>query len=189
MSKEKGKDGHYMKCSNRLLIIIGVVIIAVALVCCALLLSRGDDESRAEGANPTDTTTQTPTSETTVPEGSNVIPPAVVIPDTTDPHQTEEGDSFVESDEKTDAEIEEPVEEGEKKDVIIVEEDTGVSEEKDDVQIDGDNSDSDDNTPEYEQSPGGDNPFDNDIETEIDDTPVEDYIGEGEDRPGEGIHF
>ena len=33
------------------------------------------------------------------------------------------------------------------------------------------------------------NPFKNDIPTEIDDRPVEDYIGEGEDRPGEGIHF
>ena len=33
------------------------------------------------------------------------------------------------------------------------------------------------------------NPFENDIPTEIDDRPVEDYIGEGEDRPGEGKHF
>ena len=33
------------------------------------------------------------------------------------------------------------------------------------------------------------NPFENDTPTEIDDRPVEDYIGEGEDRPGEGIHF
>ena len=33
------------------------------------------------------------------------------------------------------------------------------------------------------------NPFENDTPTEIDDRPVEDYIGEGEDCPGEGIHF
>ena len=33
------------------------------------------------------------------------------------------------------------------------------------------------------------NPFENDIPTEIDDRPVKDYIGEGEDRPGEGKHF
>ena len=33
------------------------------------------------------------------------------------------------------------------------------------------------------------NPFENDTPTEIDDRPVEDYISEGEDRPGEGIHF
>ena len=33
------------------------------------------------------------------------------------------------------------------------------------------------------------NPFANDTPTEIDDRPVEDYVGEGEDRPGEGIYF
>lgn len=43
--------------------------------------------------------------------------------------------------------------------------------------------------PEYSPSIGGDNPFDNNVEIEIDDTSVEDYIGEGEDRPGEGISF
>ena len=43
---------------------------------------------------------------------------------------------------------------------------------------------------EYKLQIGGQpNPFENDIPTEIDDRPVEDYIGEGEDRPGEGIHF
>ena len=33
------------------------------------------------------------------------------------------------------------------------------------------------------------NPFEDGTPTEIDDRPVEDYIGEGEDRPGEGKHF
>ena len=43
---------------------------------------------------------------------------------------------------------------------------------------------------EYKPQIGGQpNPFDNDIPTEIDDRPVEDYVGEGEDRPGEGLHF
>ena len=43
---------------------------------------------------------------------------------------------------------------------------------------------------EYKPQIGGQpNPFENDIPTEIDDRPAEDYIGEGEDRPGEGIHF
>ncbi len=45
------------------------------------------------------------------------------------------------------------------------------------------------NAPEYKPSIGGENPFLNNTPTEIDDTPVEDYIGEGEDRSGEGIHF
>ena len=43
---------------------------------------------------------------------------------------------------------------------------------------------------EYKPQIGGQpNPFENDSLTEIDDRPVEDYIGEGEDRPGEGKHF
>ena len=43
---------------------------------------------------------------------------------------------------------------------------------------------------EYKPQIGGQpNPFENDTPTEIDDRPVEDYIGEGEDRPGEGKHF
>ena len=43
---------------------------------------------------------------------------------------------------------------------------------------------------EYKPQIGGQpNPFENNTPTEINDRPVEDYIGEGEDRPGEGIHF
>ena len=43
---------------------------------------------------------------------------------------------------------------------------------------------------EYKPQIGGQpNPFENDTPTEIDDRPVEDYVGEGEDRPGEGILF
>ena len=45
------------------------------------------------------------------------------------------------------------------------------------------------NTPQYIPSTGGDNPFDDNTKTEINDTPVDNYIGEGEDRPGDGIHF
>lgn len=43
---------------------------------------------------------------------------------------------------------------------------------------------------EYKPQIGGQpNPFENDTPTEINDRLVEDYIGEGEDRPGEGKHF
>ncbi len=43
---------------------------------------------------------------------------------------------------------------------------------------------------EYKPQIGGQpNPFENDAPTEIDDRPVEDYVGEGENRPGEGKHF
>ena len=48
----------------------------------------------------------------------------------------------------------------------------------------------DQNLAEYKPQIGGQpNPFENDTPTEIDDRPVEDYIGKGEDRPGEGKHF
>ena len=48
----------------------------------------------------------------------------------------------------------------------------------------------DQNLVEYKPQIGGQpNPLANDTPTEIDDRPVEDYVGEGEDRPGEGIHF
>ena len=43
---------------------------------------------------------------------------------------------------------------------------------------------------EYKPQIGGQpNPFENCTPTGIDDRPVEDYVGEGEDRPGKGIHF
>ena len=42
------------------------------------------------------------------------------------------------------------------------------------------------NKPQTSRQP---NPFENDIPTEIDDRPVEDFVGEDEDRPGEGKHF
>ena len=43
---------------------------------------------------------------------------------------------------------------------------------------------------EYKPQAGGQpNPFENDRPTEINDRPVENYISEGEDRPGEGKHF
>ena len=43
---------------------------------------------------------------------------------------------------------------------------------------------------EYKPQIGGQpNPFESGTPTEIDDRSVEDYIGEGEDRPGEGKHF
>ncbi|MBQ7969306.1 MAG: hypothetical protein IJ292_05745 [Clostridia bacterium] len=50
--------------------------------------------------------------------------------------------------------------------------------------------DGDQSLAEYKPQIGGQpNPFENDTPTEIDDRPVEDYVGEGEDRPGEGKHF
>lgn len=82
----------------------------------------------------------------------------------------------------------------EEHEVIVEEEKVTVGEEKGEVHENeekpnpnGDESNK--NADEYQPPAGGDNPFDNDVETEIEDTPVEDLIGDGEDRPGEGTHF
>lgn len=42
---------------------------------------------------------------------------------------------------------------------------------------------------EYKPPETGDNPFAGGGKTEVKDNPSDNYIGEGEDRPGEGIHF
>lgn len=87
-----------------------------------------------------------------------------------------------------------PAKEEEKDKPVIVEDEKTSTEggEKGDVEVRDEEENVDEgnkNGPEYNPSIGGDNPFDDDTETEIDDKPVEDYVGDGEDRPGEGIHF
>lgn len=87
-----------------------------------------------------------------------------------------------------------PAKEEEKDKPVIVEDEKTSTEggEKGDIEVRDEEENVDDgnkNGPEYKPSIGGDNPFDDDTETEIDDKPVDDYVGEGEDRPGEGIHF
>lgn len=93
--------------------------------------------------------------------------------------------------EKEEAEEQLPPEE--EHEVIVEEEGTTVGEGKGEIHENEDeinpDGDSNKNASEYEESPGGDNPFDNDTETEIEETPVEDLIGDGEDAPGEGTHF
>lgn len=98
-------------------------------------------------------------------------------------------ESTIEDKEEAEAEKEEEI-----PDVVEVEEEVTEGEGKGDVhenedQPNYDGDESNKNAPEYEESTGGDNPFDDDTETEIVDTPVEDLIGDGEDRPGEGDHF
>lgn len=80
----------------------------------------------------------------------------------------------------------------EDKPVIVEDEKTSVTDGKGDAQITDEKTNvdgGDKNGLVYSPSIGGDNPFDNDTQTEIDDRPVEDYIGDGENRPGEGIQF
>ena len=78
-------------------------------------------------------------------------------------------------------------------DVIVEEESSSTGEGKGEV-VENAPGASDDgggnkNGDDYQPPAGGDNPFDDDTETDIEDTPVEDLIGDDEERPGEGIHF
>ena len=87
----------------------------------------------------------------------------------------------------------EPIEETEETEAYI-ESETEVAEESVNVEPKEETveciDEGDQSLAEYKpQIDGQANPFENDIPTEIDDRPVEDYVGEGEDRPGEGIHF
>ena len=87
-----------------------------------------------------------------------------------------------------------PATEKEEDKPVIVEDEKVSTEggEKGDVEVRDEETNVDDgnkNAPEYNPSIGGDNPFNDDTKTEIDDKPVEDYVGDGEDRPGGGIQF
>ena len=120
-----------------------------------------------------ETETETETTETTVAE-SEMLPPETKV-------TTEEPEPVMEetvADESVTIPQEPLVTETEEHEAKEQEENTACIDE-------GDQS-----LAEYKPQIGGQsNPFENDTPTEIDDRPVEDYIGEGEDRPGEGIHF
>ncbi len=121
--------------------------------------------------------TEAETTETTVAE-SEMLPPETKV-------TTEEPESVMEetvADESVEIPPEPTIseeEEIEEKEEVIETEETAAC-------IDEGNQD----LVEYKPQIGGQpNPFDNDIPTEIDDRPAEDYIGEGENSPGAGIHF
>lgn len=124
-----------------------------------------------------ETETETETTETTA-GGREMLPPETEV-------LTEEPESVMEetvADESVEIPPEPTIseeEEIEEKEKVIETEETAAC-------IDEGNQD----LVEYKPQIGGQpNPFDNDIPTEIDDRPVEEYIGDGEDRPGEGKPF
>lgn len=81
-----------------------------------------------------------------------------------------------------------------REDVIVTEEDeVTTSDPKEEVSENDPNPEDDGqgnkNSADSETPADGNNPFDEDVETDIEDTPVEDLIGDDEERPGDGIHF
>ena len=63
------------------------------------------------------------------------------------------------------------------------------TEEKTDDIVPTDNAPSDSVSAFVDPAQGGPNPFENAPPTEIEDHLVDEFIGEGDERPGEGIHF
>ncbi len=124
-----------------------------------------------------ETETETETTETTVAE-SEMLPPETEVT-TEEPEPVSEetvADESIDIPQEPTISEEEEIEE---KEEVAETEETAAC-------IDEGNQDLVEYKPQIGWQP---NPFDNDIPTEIDDRPVEEYIGEGEDRPGEGKPF
>lgn len=133
-----------------------------------------------------------PKEDPTDPPADNVIDTGKKEDEEQDVSQGEIRNDVVLEEKEESAEEQLPPEE--EHEVIVEDEQTTVGgekgevhEEEDEPNPDGDESNK--NAPEYQPPAGGDNPFDDDTETEIEDVPVEDLIGDGEDAPGEGTHF
>ena len=113
-----------------------------------------------------------------VPEESEIIAETALV------SEVKESESVTEAEPVEEPTVQETVTE---KVIEVIEEKVITKPEVETVECidDGDQS-----LAEYKpQIDGQPNPFEKDIPTEIDDRPVEDYVGEGEDRPGEGKHF
>lgn len=139
-----------------------------------------ESETTAETAFVSETEeaeTEAETTETTVAESEMLPPETDAVMEEPEPVSEE-----TVADESIEIPPEPTISEGEKieeKEEVIETEETAAC-------IDEGNQD----LVEYKPQIGGQpNPFDNDIPTEIDDRPVEEYIGDGEDRPGEGKPF
>ena len=103
-------------------------------------------------------------------------------------------DNEIEKREETEKKQQEEAEKDDKPAEIVIEDKTTGSEEDKPVSVIDDteekSEDSDGNAPVY-VSPvqGGQNPFEGGGDSEIDDHGSDEFIGDGGDRPGEGIHF
>ena len=235
MSNKLRKDGRFMKCPNRIPLIVGGVLGVVALLLCLFVPKDEAQEPNVYASAPSSGIhLQVPTepsddipdivipddndpADPTGPAGENSVivekndsqEEIKVIPDdgdvlpadrVTDIGKSENEEQDVEQGEtRNDAVLEEKEEAVQQQpstgenEVITGKEETSTGAGKGDIHDNGDkpnpNGDSNKNAPTYQPSIGGENPFDDGTETDIADTPVEELIGNGENRPGEGIHF
>ena len=153
-----------------------ITIILALIVTFFTVPQKGADQPPVTAEKPSQTAITTTVEQ--VPEESETTAETAFV------SEVKESESVAEAASKEESNVQEAVTE---KSTEIIEETIITEPEEDTVEcID----EGDQNLAEYKPHIGGQpNPFENDTPTEIDDRPVEDYIGEGEDRPGEGKHF
>ena len=105
-------------------------------------------------------------------------------------------DSELEKKEEAEKKKTEEAEKDDKPATVVTEEKTTGSEEDKPVSVIGETEERSEDANENGNAPvfvdpaqGGPNPFEGGGETEIEDHGSDEFIGEGDDRPGEGIHF
>jgi hypothetical protein len=191
------KDGHEtMKKSKKMLFIAVGLIVAIAIGSFAFLsLSRAEQADNGADDFKDDNISVSIPADNSIPTQTtkpSVNPPAITVPDASVPNKSSpkvEGSTQEDAKEKLPSVTESPVMDS----VVSVEKDEVVEKEEEKIVLTEekkrDDEEDGNKLPEYKPSVGKDNPFDDGIQTKIDDKPVEDYVGEGEDRPGEGIHF
>ena len=168
-------------------IILGVLAAVILLVGCTALIAscgRSDPERGGEVPN-TDFFIHSGTDDS----NGGVIPDVPRITDSENSGKTEDGGSDSDSGSPTvETSSEENVTDKPLPEVDVSDNvSTTVPLDGDKIPVSEESGNK--NAPEYKPSSGGENPFETGTKTEINDTPVEEYIGDGEDRPGEGIHF
>ena len=176
-----------MKCPNRVLLIVAVVISVLLLVCLLLLPKDKGDTPNGQTTTPSSSVQiQPPTNPTdptnpTAPTGPTTKPTTVPTtkPTTVDPTVADKGDTETET-KKPD--VKDPTQ----SDQVI-----GGDKDKNDATGKPTTAKPTTAPTTKPTTPPtvGDNPFAGDSDSKVEDTPVEDLIGNGEDRPGEGEHF
>lgn len=169
-------------------IILGVLAAVILLVGCTALIAscgRSDPEQGGEVPN-TDLFIHSGTDDS----NGGVIPDVPRITDSENSGRTEDGGSDSDSGSPTvETSIEETATDKPIPEVNLSDTNVSTTVPLDGEKIPVSEESGNKNAPKYKPSSGGENPFETGTKTEIYDTPVEEYIGDGEDRPGEGIHF
>ena len=171
-------------------------LITIILALIMTLFTTPDNGAEQPTVNSVETPQTTITTQVEqVPEESETTTETALVDDVSETEtESEIEETAVSENEATPMEaevstVETPkVQETPKEESVEITEETIITEPKEETVECIDEGDQ--NLAEYKPQIGNQpNPFENDTPTEIDDRPVEDYVGEGDPRPGEGKHF